>query len=205
MNKRFGFTLSEVLITMSIIGVISALTVPTLVSNYQQKALAVKLRKVVRELVDAADMLMTEEGKTKFSATTGYSDLDTFVTTRLKTIKTCDSGSTSSCFASVNYRSISGTSASAAFACSGKSYVLADSAAICLSKDDTYKPDVAVVVDVNGQKGPNMAGRDLFMFTLDDVTGDAAEAGAASTCRSGTTGVGCFDLLVNENNWEMRY
>ena len=37
-NKRFAFTLAEVLITLGIIGVVAALTVPTLLSNYQTRA-----------------------------------------------------------------------------------------------------------------------------------------------------------------------
>ena len=37
-NKRFGFTLSEVLVTLGIIGVVSAMTVPTLMNNYQRQA-----------------------------------------------------------------------------------------------------------------------------------------------------------------------
>lgn len=45
MNKKSAFTLTEVMITVGIIGVISALTVPTLMSNYQRKALAVQIRK----------------------------------------------------------------------------------------------------------------------------------------------------------------
>ena len=32
MNKKFAFTLTEVLITLSIVGVISAMTVPTLMN-----------------------------------------------------------------------------------------------------------------------------------------------------------------------------
>ena len=73
MNKKSAFTLTEVLITMGVIGIISALTVPTLVNNYQRKAMTVQLRKVTNDMSNAADMLMTEEGKSKFSATTGYS------------------------------------------------------------------------------------------------------------------------------------
>lgn len=34
--KRVGFTLSEVLITVGIIGVISAITIPALVQKYQE-------------------------------------------------------------------------------------------------------------------------------------------------------------------------
>ena len=33
-----GFTLAEVLITLAIIGIVAALTIPTLVQNYQTKA-----------------------------------------------------------------------------------------------------------------------------------------------------------------------
>ena len=37
-NKRFAFTLAEVLITLGIIGVVAALTIPTLINNYQTKS-----------------------------------------------------------------------------------------------------------------------------------------------------------------------
>ena len=103
MNKKFAFTLSEVLVTMGIIGVISALTVPTLVNNYQRKALSLQLRKTVTDIENAVDMLITEEGKTKFSATSYYNNLDGFVTNRLKTIKTCSKDETNECFANEQY------------------------------------------------------------------------------------------------------
>ena len=118
MNKKFAFTLSEVLVTMSIIGVISALTVPTLINSYQRKAYSVQLRKVVNDISNAVDMLITEEGKTKFSATTEYANLDTFITRRLKTIKTCSKDETNQCFASENYGTINGGE-SKAFTCKG--------------------------------------------------------------------------------------
>ena len=60
MNKKSAFTLTEVMITVGIIGVISALTVPTLMSNYQRKALAVQIRNTANNFDSAADLLMTE-------------------------------------------------------------------------------------------------------------------------------------------------
>ena len=36
-KKILGFTLAETLITIGIIGVVAALTIPTLVQNYQEK------------------------------------------------------------------------------------------------------------------------------------------------------------------------
>ena len=38
-TRRVGFTLAEVLITLGIIGIVSAMTIPTLINNYQEKAL----------------------------------------------------------------------------------------------------------------------------------------------------------------------
>ncbi|MFI3300316.1 MAG: type II secretion system protein [Candidatus Gastranaerophilales bacterium] len=40
MAKRSAFTLAEVLITLGIIGVVSAMTIPNLISNYQENVLA---------------------------------------------------------------------------------------------------------------------------------------------------------------------
>ena len=42
---RLGFTLAEVLITLGIIGVVAALTMPVLVANYSKKADVAKLKK----------------------------------------------------------------------------------------------------------------------------------------------------------------
>lgn len=33
--KKFGFTLAEVLITLGVIGIVAALTLPSVVANYQ--------------------------------------------------------------------------------------------------------------------------------------------------------------------------
>ncbi len=200
MNKKFAFTLSEVLVTMGIIGVISALTVPTLVNNYQRKALALQLRKTVSDIDNAIDMLITEEGKTKFSATSYYNNLDGFITNRLKTIKTCTKDKTNECFANENYNTINGAAGSA-FTCEGNSYVLASSAAICMTKSGT---SVKVNIDVNGQDGPNIGGRDMFIFMINS-NGEITGTGNEDTCTTSNFGDGCYDLLAEENNWKMNY
>ena len=38
MKSKKGFTLAEVLITLAVIGVVAAMTIPTLISNINQKA-----------------------------------------------------------------------------------------------------------------------------------------------------------------------
>lgn len=42
-----AFTLSEVLITLGIVGIVAALTIPGLLANYRKKVLASRLKKVI--------------------------------------------------------------------------------------------------------------------------------------------------------------
>ena len=56
-NKRKrAFTLAEVLITLGIIGVVAALTIPTLISNYQKKVTVAKLKYAYSVLIGAFKM-----------------------------------------------------------------------------------------------------------------------------------------------------
>ena len=44
-TSRYAFTMAEVLITLGIIGIVAAMTLPALIGNYQKKVLATKLKK----------------------------------------------------------------------------------------------------------------------------------------------------------------
>ena len=78
-----------------------------------------------------------------------------------------------------------------------------------------------VYVDVNGQKGPNIFGRDIFIMyiykngLLDDSTlGSTSTAPMTETdrtnmfnsnCNTSSTSIhGCFGKILNDN-WEMNY
>ena len=45
-NDRFGFTLAEVLITLGIVGVVAALTIPAIVQNYKKQEVETSLKKI---------------------------------------------------------------------------------------------------------------------------------------------------------------
>lgn len=47
-NKFLGFTLAEVLITIGIIGVVSAITIPSLLTNVRNKDLQAQLKKHIQ-------------------------------------------------------------------------------------------------------------------------------------------------------------
>ncbi len=59
---RLGFTLAEVLITLGIIGVVAALTLPALIQNYQKKATATSVKKAYSELNQVIQMAKADYG-----------------------------------------------------------------------------------------------------------------------------------------------
>ena len=57
-----GFTLAEVLITLGIIGVVAAMTIPTLINNYKEKVIVYKLPEIY-SILDQAYKMSVEEQK----------------------------------------------------------------------------------------------------------------------------------------------
>lgn len=45
--KMSAFTLAEVLITLGIIGIVAAMTIPTLITNHQKRQTVVKLQRAI--------------------------------------------------------------------------------------------------------------------------------------------------------------
>ena len=60
--KSAAFTLAEVLITLGIIGVVAALTLPTLTSNYRKKVVATRLKKFYSNINQAIALSETQNG-----------------------------------------------------------------------------------------------------------------------------------------------
>ena len=61
-HMKKGFTLAEVLITLVIVGVVAALTMPSLVTNYKKHATEVQFMKLVSTIQNATNMARTENG-----------------------------------------------------------------------------------------------------------------------------------------------
>ena len=216
LGMKKAFTLAEVLVTLGIIGVVSAMTVPTLMQNHQRKTYVTQLHKVYNEISqvllqyqsDKNAVNLTEAGLTSTAA------LQNMITSYMKIVATCDSVA-EPCF-SDSYKYINGNSAAGAYTNNVKSYVLASGAAIrpVYSKPSTYKI-ANFMVDINGAKGPNISGRDLFFLYLysngiidegpDETVNNAPlteDQREALNCETSLNG--CFGRLLNDN-WEMNY
>ena len=62
MKRRFGFTLAEVLITLGIIGVVAAMTIPTLIANTRGAQYRSRLKKAISTISQAAKMSQAQYG-----------------------------------------------------------------------------------------------------------------------------------------------
>ena len=93
--KHFAFTLSEVLITLGIIGVIAAMTIPTLVANYQNKTWSTSASVFERKLEEALKTMNTQQ------SLAGYKNTADFVAElgkHFKINKVCQNSDIKSCF-----------------------------------------------------------------------------------------------------------
>ena len=75
-NKRKGFTLAEVLITLGIVGIVAAMTMPALITKHREKATVAKLKKSYSILNQAYLRAVSEHGEVwdwEFPADSSYS------------------------------------------------------------------------------------------------------------------------------------
>ena len=192
--KKKALTAGELLITMTVVGVIAVLTIPGLVQDYQNKMCSAKIRKIYSEVTNAIERACNDKNSSYFYMTKYDGTNSTFLNEYFNTV-------TSANYFASEYSSI-GTASDddAGVTISDTKAKLKSGEAISFSCTDN-KCDL--VVDINSTAKPNIAGRDLFTFSIDATTNQPILNDSA-TCTTSTSGVGCLEKLM-ENNWKMDY
>ena len=93
--KKIGFTLAEVLITLAIIGIVAALTIPTLIQNYQTRAWNTASQVFQRKLGEALRVMNVQ------GTLAGYTTTEAFVdelSKHIKITRICDNDDITTCF-----------------------------------------------------------------------------------------------------------
>ncbi len=72
--KKYGFTLSELLVTITVIGVIASLTIPNIVSNEQNKINATRLQTSVQSVEQALTNIVAMQNADSLFETTPWSN-----------------------------------------------------------------------------------------------------------------------------------
>lgn len=206
--KHNAFTLAEVLVTLGIIGVVSALTLPTLVKNHQRQTYTVQLQKVFNELAQAAEQVKADSN----SANLKESQLrrrgsEFLLTNYFKTTQRCRANSLNDCFSN-DYINMNGGNVSISnFVPAGSSCaVIASGASICVGTMSAGGY-IEVATDINGKQGPNVVGRDLFTLAIVN-NGTVIAPGSASvgTCSAAVDGdYGACLAQIIKDGWKMDY
>lgn len=192
-NKKNAFTLSEIMITISLIGVLATLTLSTVGASVQQRARLAEFRTAFSKMDSTLKNIISDEGKIYSCYNTPTtSDKDSFglsikgnvssknsecvALTRtfaraMGATRTCESNpKTEGCVPTSNYPSgndIAGSRPSGCFTSlfnNSSAYVLDNSMIIFTENSSNGLRSAAI--DVNGRKGPNKWGQDIFPFSV---------------------------------------
>lgn len=184
----YAFTLAEVLITLSIVGVIAVVTIPTLIKNQQERKTVEAVKKAYSTLSAAYALAIRDHGSptgwglVAMGDDTGLATLNDIMSEHLSIMKNCGLGQ--GCFPDVNYLDLNNTARTNIDATiTGYSkLILADGTLLVLRQlngncgsdwGDGLLNNVCgfMSVDINGFKDPNKYGADyfIFVFTLNGI------------------------------------
>ena len=181
--KKFAFTLAEVLITLTIIGVISAMVLPNMLGHWEKKTLETQTKHFYSMLQLAIHNYMVDNRVDNLSDSPMYcekyesdendcerarEEVDKFITKYLKVALTCQNSNSlqnknNSCY-SVTVKPLD--KRSEYHNPWGPKYILAHGYAIYANYPPDFSDPMSISVDVNGRKGPNRAGRDIWAMSI---------------------------------------
>lgn len=218
-SKSLAFTLAEVLITLAIIGVVAALTIPSLVQKYREKQTIAVLSETQAILTQAIELAEEEYGdipgwdniskiKTHEDAAKSATILAERIKPYLKISADCGMyDEYAKCFPLTPYKYLNNSLLSISYAAEPYKYKLSllNGVSITLQMiQNTY--NMQINVDINGVSKPNYYGKDLFLFQYNSDSKSLLPMGAPntlyplSTCSLDNTGAGCaYYVLKNKN------
>ena len=182
-----AFTLAEVLITLAVIGVVAALTLPGLIQNHNEKAWSTAKDLWEKKLTETVRRMNID------GVMTGHESTEEFMNTfknYMKVIKTCDNNDINKCYSPKIVQTGSDSEpievetselktaenlGNSEWGTNTMSFVIADGTTVIMA----YNPNCAYadpiedtgsqvsclgfMVDVNGKKGPNRVGDDIAL------------------------------------------
>lgn len=193
--KFSAFTLAEVLITLGIIGIIAAITIPTLVSNFQDKALKTAWRREYSILTLAVKSIIDDNGGDISGLCTTSDCFAGILANKVNTVQKCAQGNTlGNCWHLNNVAKALGgfQDCISRYGWIGAGLMLADGSFINVrytagdicngSLNGSPTIDCGhLFIDVNGFKGPNIFGKDIFLL---EITRNNIYAGGTPTYSS---------------------
>ncbi len=231
-----GFTLAETLITLVVIGVVAALTVPTLIVKHQKEETVTRLKRVYSTVSQVTNKSIADNGPIaswKIESGKTKEFVEQYMAPYLNITMNCGYDNTGDCsFVRANLNT---PQTKTAFARSFYRIVLADGTALFFNVGvrDEVRNNITiprswanVMIDINGHKGPNVMGKDVFYFIywiqndwspvgLSDTSGTFLPNGSTqaadgstrayykSNCNKDGNGWLCAALIMADN-WQIK-
>ena len=171
-----AFTLAEILITLGVIGVVAAVTLPTLIHNYKKSVVETKVKKTYALISNAVKMSEAKYGEIsewdRCDVDSSYECskhiLEKYVFPELKIAKICGEDNKEECW--TQPKSLSGLESalplSRNFAITA---ILNEGTSLYMWAGlQLINPHIQIWFDINGsKKGANMLGADVFGIQID--------------------------------------
>ncbi len=212
--KNRGFSLAEVIICLLVVGIIAAITIPTLVFDVYEQLTVTQVKKVYSTLSNAYRYVRIVNGSPEdwpefINQNFDHSLFAEKFRPFMHIMHDCKKdGNNSLCILNNQYHKFNGDSE--LYLNSRYDVVLADGTSVIFntrrdSVDERYDRWGVIYVDLNGTKGPNRWGYDLFEFSIqkDNIVPTGANKGSTdrtilSNCLS--TGYHCTAWVLRKEN-----
>ncbi|MBE7706179.1 MAG: type II secretion system protein [Cyanobacteria bacterium SIG30] len=206
-----AFTLAEVLITLTVIGIIAAITIPTTIINHQKQQAVVQLKKAYSTLANTTNKAIMDNGQTKiwdmgdgWNFETHKAFAKKYITPYLRISKMCETKNDPSCVYEIRKAKNSNETLdlSNVFI-----FYLADGTTIVVTAQtaEPLEKRAEIHVDINGKKAPNLLGKDVFIFGYylkDSRIMPFQHSGSVSSLATNTSYYH-WSSLIMKNNWKI--
>lgn len=224
-----GFTLSEVLITLGIIGIIAAFTIPGVITKYQKKIVEENLKASYQMFFTAINLALADNGNQipidkEFFEDTNF--LNKYINPYLNAVKQYNGKHIKISIPNKESESIIAYNKNWFCINSGICYTQIYSGGVNQDNGYTWLNYIYIIVDINGTKKPNRVGRDVFYFNVNlnidgkaktnkkpmlsgfvyNLNSNAEREKMKYQCSSNSagwsSGSGCTALIMNDN-WKI--
>ena len=218
--KKRAFTLAEVLITLGIIGVVAAMTMPTLITNYQKRATVAKLKRAYSVIKQAYLMSYDQVGDPTADEAFAMGANNYFKTYWAPYIKATLCKTCQECGYSSNTPWIAANGSASGFTPFSSnlrtSFYTSDGFLFVIYvgtgwRYDDKAPLTYVIIDINGGKGPNQFGKDVFWFQrianekgsdMQPFGYEVSDAGVNGNCSRSGWGERCAEK-IRRDGWKI--
>ena len=202
-NKNNAFTMAEIIITIGIIGVVSAMTLPTLINSYNEHVTVTKVKKMYSVLSQAHRMnksqLEIPLGNTQATSDVAAKEIADIFIPYLKVAKDCGTNQ-KGCLYDGDYKEFNGKGR-ASYEYGGSSayrLLLNDGSSLWFRR--IISLESRAFFDVNGAKPPNRYGYDVFQFQITENEVIPTGQNTDDCGNPDDLGFGCTGYIIKNGN-----